>query len=260
MLPGFRLLEGQEGSVYSQGSVSSQRGEELGSALEAGDITMVHGFLIHTLGSGLDGSQTLCRVLYSRTFSFETFDDQAEDKREHVPERERLRRKEQILTVAREWRWWSSPFGFGVQWHTWVQTSCALLRQASGKPVVESAQQPPPDESFSLQDADFGVFGLSPGDPFHDQKTVLWMGVLSIGFALICDADENLVLAENTLRMLVRFLVDALKLLNQSSDVVLKADKAEILLNTFLPHGQLLFLNHQFIQSLEKELCPSIPK
>ncbi|KAJ1213272.1 hypothetical protein NDU88_000910 [Pleurodeles waltl] len=243
MLPGFRLLEGQEGSVYSQGSVSSQRGEELGSALEAGDITMVHGFLIHTLGSGLDGSQTLCRVLYSRTFSFETFDDQAEDKREHVPERERLRRKEQILTVARQ-----------------VQTSCALLRQASGKPVVESAQQPPPDESFSLQDADFGVFGLSPGDPFHDQKTVLWMGVLSIGFALICDADENLVLAENTLRMLVRFLVDALKLLNQSSDVVLKADKAEILLNTFLPHGQLLFLNHQFIQSLEKELCPSIPK
>lgn len=204
---------------------------------------MVHGFLIHTLGSGLDGSQSLCRVLYSRTFSFEIFDDQAEDQRERDPERERLRRKEQILTVARQ-----------------VQMSCALLRQASGKPVVESALQPPLDEPFSLQDADFGVFGLSPGDPFNTQKTVLWMGVLSIGFALICDADENLVLAENTLRMLVRFLVDALKLLSQSSDVVLKSDKAEILLNTFLPHGQLLFLNHQFVQALEKELCPSIPK
>ncbi|XP_069488356.1 AP-5 complex subunit sigma-1 [Ambystoma mexicanum] len=204
---------------------------------------MVHGFLIHTLCHCPDGSTSLCRVLYSRTFSSEVFDDQAEDQREDDPEKERLRRKEQILTVARQ-----------------VQSSCMLLRQASGKPVVDAAPPLPTEEAFSLRDADYGVFGLAPGDPFTERKIVVWMGVLSLGFALICDAEENLMLAESTLRMLVKFLLDALKLLNQSSDIVLKADKAEILLNMFLPHGQLLFLNHQFVQALEKELGPSTPK
>uniref|UniRef100_A0A4W5JRU7 Uncharacterized protein n=1 Tax=Hucho hucho TaxID=62062 RepID=A0A4W5JRU7_9TELE len=37
--------------------------------------------------------------------------------------------------------------------------------------------------------------------------------------------------------------------------VLLKSDRIDVLLHRLLPHGQLLFLNHRFTQSLEKELA-----
>ncbi|XP_065453461.1 AP-5 complex subunit sigma-1 isoform X1 [Chrysemys picta bellii] len=140
-----------------------------------------------------------------------------------------------------------------------VDSACKLLHQASGRPASDFPIQLP-DEPISLQDAPSGVFRLPPGDPFCENKTVLWLGVLSLGFALVCDPQENLTLAENTLRLVVKYLLEHLKLLNQGSDVVLKADKTEIILSKFLPHGQLLFLNDQFVQGLEKELGACLAK
>lgn len=39
-----------------------------------------------------------------------------------------------------------------------------------------------------------------------------------------------------------------------SLQVLLKSERADALLDRLLPHGQLLFLNHRFAQSLEKEV------
>ncbi|KAH0615707.1 hypothetical protein JD844_026050 [Phrynosoma platyrhinos] len=117
-----------------------------------------------------------------------------------------------------------------------------MYQQASGKSHSEHLIQLP-DESVSLQDAPSAVFRLPPGDPFSEDKTVLWLGVQSLGFALVCDPHENLTLAESTLRLLVRSLLDHLKLLSSGSDILLKADRTEVILGKFLPHGQLLFLN-----------------
>ncbi|XP_030046844.1 AP-5 complex subunit sigma-1 [Microcaecilia unicolor] len=197
---------------------------------------MVHGFLIHTLGCSPSGDADLTRVLYSRTFSLETFDQAAE------LEKVRLLRKEQMLAVARH-----------------VTSACILTRQALEKPVYEVVVLPG-EETVNLQDAESGVFSLAPGDPFLECKTVLWLGVLSLGFVLICDMYDNLTLAEDTLRLIVKYLIEHLRLLSQGSDVILKADKTETILNTFLPHGQLLFLNHQFILALEKEMNSSMAK
>ncbi|XP_034015773.1 AP-5 complex subunit sigma-1 [Thalassophryne amazonica] len=36
--------------------------------------------------------------------------------------------------------------------------------------------------------------------------------------------------------------------------VLLKSDRLDVLLSRLLPHGQLLFLNHRFAQSLEKDI------
>jgi len=89
---------------------------------------------------------------------------------------------------------------------------------------------------------------------------VVWLGVLSLGFALVLDAHENLLLAEGTLRLLARLLLDHLRLLTPSTNLLLRADRIEGILARFLPHGQLLFLNDQFVQGLEKEFSAAWPR
>lgn len=42
--------------------------------------------------------------------------------------------------------------------------------------------------------------------------------------------------------------------------VLLKSDRIDVLLSRLLPHGQLLFLNHRFAQSLEKEVAAYMAK
>ncbi|XP_062992064.1 AP-5 complex subunit sigma-1 isoform X2 [Elgaria multicarinata webbii] len=199
---------------------------------------MVHAFLIHTLCCRPGDEAGHCRVLYSRVFGPDGF----EDARCQSQEKERLCRKEQILVVARQ-----------------VESTCKLYQPASGKPHSEHLAQMP-DEPVSLQDAPSGVFRLPPGDPFREDKAVLWLGVQCLGFALVCDPHENLMLAESTLRLLVKTLLDHLKLLSSGSDVLLKADRTEVVLGKFLPHGQLLFLNDQFVLGLERELSAAFCK
>ncbi|XP_060102082.1 AP-5 complex subunit sigma-1 [Heteronotia binoei] len=199
---------------------------------------MAHAFLIHSLRCRPGQEAGPCRVLYSRVFGPETLDkDGGQD-----PEKEHLSRKEQILAVARQ-----------------TELACKLYQKASGKPLSEHSAQLP-DEPISLQDAPSGVFRLQAGDPFCEDKTVLWLAVRCLGFALVCDTQENLMLAEITLRLLVKELLDHLKLLSSGSDVVLKGDKAEAILGKFLPHGQLRFLNDQFVLSLEREVAASLGK
>lgn len=140
-----------------------------------------------------------------------------------------------------------------------MEAAYKLYQQSSGKPHADHLIQLP-DEPISLQDAPSGVLRLPPGDPFREDKTILWLGVQALGFALVCDGHENLMLAENTLRLLTKALLDHLKLLSSGSDLLLKADKAELLLSKFLPHGQLLFLNDQFVLGLEREVSSSLCK
>nr|XP_056709641.1 AP-5 complex subunit sigma-1 [Euleptes europaea] len=199
---------------------------------------MVHAFLIHTIRCRPGDEAGPCRVLYSRVFGPETLEEGGcQD-----VEKERLCRKEQILAVARQ-----------------AESVCKLSQQASGKPPSDHLIQLP-DEPVSLQDAPSGVFRLPSGDPFREDKAVLWLGVQCLGFALVCDPHENLMLAESTLRLLAKELLDHLKLLSSGSDVVLKADKTEVILSKLLPHGQLRFLNDQFVRGLEKEVAASLGK
>lgn len=197
---------------------------------------MVHAFLIHTVRASDAG---LCRVLYSRVFGAE---DSAEDWRPRAAGADRLLRKEQMLAVARQ-----------------VDTMCQLQQQASGRPTADLQAQVSEEPVF-LPEAPFGAFRLAAGDPFLEPRTVLWLGVLSLGFTLVLDAHDNLLLAESTLRLLARLLLDHLKLLTAGTNLLLRADRIEGLLSRFLPHGQLLFLNDQFIQVLEKEFSASWPR
>ncbi|KAG8434929.1 hypothetical protein GDO86_013046 [Hymenochirus boettgeri] len=190
---------------------------------------MVSGFVIHTLGTSVDESTNSSKVLYSKFFRYDLLDEQS-------LLYERMKRKQQISIVASQTR-----------------SMCHLRRQASGRPANDFTVHLS-DEPISLLEEDIGVYSLEAGDPFTQEKIVLWVSVFSLGFSLICDLQENLALAEYTLRMLVKYLVDSLKLLTNSNNIVLSADKIEMSLDKFIPLGQLLFLNHQAVQVLEREL------
>ncbi|NXU48929.1 AP5S1 protein, partial [Turnix velox] len=190
---------------------------------------MVRAFLLLALGSPGTGPDpprpAPCRLLYTR--AFET-PPATED-----PPRQRLRRKEQLMAVARQ-----------------VTSHCQLLQSASGRPSSPQL----PDETLSLQDTPGGLFQLPPGDPFPEQVTVAWLSVVALAFALVCDPQENLSLAEMTLRRLAPRLLSSLRLLGPGADVLLRPDAADVLLDRLLPHGQMLFLNEHFLQAVDREM------
>nr|XP_003227913.2 PREDICTED: AP-5 complex subunit sigma-1 [Anolis carolinensis] len=215
----------------------SSNGEEASSA------AMVHAFIVHTLRSwGRSGDEAPpCRVLYSRVFSPE----RPEGGGGRDPEKERLAQKERILAVARQ-----------------VDSVCKLHLQAAGRPTWEPLA-PAPEDPSPLQDAPSGAFRLPPGDPFpaaEGERAVLWLGVHSVAFALVCGPQENPLLAECALRSVARSLLDHLHLLGSGSEVLLKADRTEAVLARFLPHGQLLFLNDQFVAGIEREVAAALGK
>ncbi|XP_056407952.1 AP-5 complex subunit sigma-1 [Hyla sarda] len=194
---------------------------------------MVYGFIIHTVAP--PGGGESCRVLYHRVFSCGLVDEQRRTDEDFL-EKETIRRKEQMADVARQ-----------------VESRCLLRRQLSARPAADFATHSP-EETVSLHEEDVGVLGLPPGEPFPQEMTVLYVGVHYLGFSLICDPQENLTLAEMTLRMVAKYLLETLRLLTHSSNAILRADKVELTLDKFIPQGALLFLSHQAVQALEKEL------
>ncbi|KAM3837943.1 AP-5 complex subunit sigma-1 [Diretmus argenteus] len=197
---------------------------------------MVKCFLIHTVCpvSALTVGES--RVLFSRVFG-PAVGLQGGDV---SPEENRLLQKEKMLAVARQ-----------------VRSAVVLSREASGRVLVETV---PGEEVVALQEADCGVLRLRAGDPFPRETSALWLGVQGLGFTMVCEPHENLLLAEGTLRSLTRDCLENLHLLGPGSEVLLKSDRVDVLLSRLLPHGQLLFLNHRFAQSLEKETAAYMAK
>ncbi|XP_027857435.1 AP-5 complex subunit sigma-1 [Xiphophorus couchianus] len=200
---------------------------------------MVRCFLIHTVCPVGALSAGESRVLYSRLFGPDEV-VLSKQQREFTPEERRLLQKEKVSVVARR-----------------VRSAVSLSREASGRQLVDAV---PGDEALVLLDADSGVVRLRAGDPFSEEMSVLWLGVQSLGFTLACEPHDNLLLAEDILRNLTRHCLDNLHMLGQGSEVLLKSSRIDVLLSRLLPHGQLLFLNHRFAQSLEKEVASSMAK
>ncbi|XP_037551195.1 AP-5 complex subunit sigma-1 [Nematolebias whitei] len=160
---------------------------------------MVRCFLIHTVRpvSALSAGES--RLLYSRLFG----PDEAaltERQRALSPEERRLLHKEKMSAVARQ-----------------VRSAISLSREASGRLLVETV---PGEEALAMQDADSGVVRLRARDPFTAEMSALWLGVQSLGFTLVCEPHENLLLAEGTLRNLTRHCLENLHMLGQGSEAL----------------------------------------
>ncbi|XP_056327438.1 AP-5 complex subunit sigma-1 [Danio aesculapii] len=196
---------------------------------------MVLCFLIHTVCPVSALSTGESRILYSRVFGAESGDD-----RDFTPEQRRLMQKEKLQVVARQ-----------------VRSAVCLSREASGRLCVEYVLG---EEAVALGEADSGVFSLGSAELFPDRSAVLWLGVQALAFTLVCRPHENLLLAEGTLRNIARHCLEELRLLGPGAEVLLKSDRVDTLLHRLLPHGQLLFLNHRFAFSLDKEISSYVSK
>lgn len=102
---------------------------------------------------------------------------------------------------------------------------------------------------------DFEVchFRLNKKDPFPSDMRVVWLSVNGFGVALVCYHYENRLLAEMILKLLTRHLNDFCRFTLQPSELFSKPEKVQIVLNKFLPYGQLLFMNHRLVRMLERE-------
>jgi len=149
---------------------------------------------------------------------------------------ERESRKEQLLQVAQR-----------------VQSEYSFRYVASGGASNEDLSGLSSTDEL-LSHLKTGVFRLSPGNPFKVERVVLWKGLANCGFALICEKDENRLVAENILNVIIRQLQEYCQIILQPSEAILKADKVSAITHQFLPGGQLLFMNNRFLRQVEKEL------
>lgn len=191
---------------------------------------MVVCFLIHTVSPVNALSAGESRILYARVFG-----PQTGDARDYTPEQRRLMQKEKLHIVARQ-----------------VQSAVTLSWEASGNPCPEAALG---EEAAALGEAECGVFSLGNAELFPDRSVVLWLSVQSLAFTLVCRPHENLLLAEGTIRNIARHCLEELRLLGPGTEMLLKSDRVDAMLHRLLPHGQLLFLNHRFAFSLDKEMA-----
>ncbi|XP_077477557.1 AP-5 complex subunit sigma-1 [Stigmatopora argus] len=202
---------------------------------------MVVAFLIHTvcpIGVLAPGES---RVLYSRYFGPDEAlfqgDDDGGRRRQLNAEERRLLSAEKLAIVARQ-----------------VQSAVGLRREALGRPPAEAL---PGEEALALQEAESGVLRLRRGDPYWRELSATWLAVNAVALVMLCEPHENPLLAEGTLRSLARHCLEHLHMLGQGSEVLLRSSRVDVVLSRLLPHGQLLFLNHRFAQSLEKDLLAS---
>lgn len=95
---------------------------------------------------------------------------------------------------------------------------------------------------------------MKKGEPFKEDKVVVWCGAGNTGFAFVLHRDENRVLAESILKLLIRYFQEYLRVLNQPAEAALKADRVCLILHKILPDGALIFMNHRVVRAIEREL------
>ncbi|XP_075922008.1 AP-5 complex subunit sigma-1 [Petromyzon marinus] len=216
-------------------------------------IAMVYAVLIHTVSSAGP-----CRVLYSQVFAAEKLQDDGCE-----GERLRLLRKERMAAVARQVQAAFQP--------------CSASAQPTAAVAFPGAEPTAAQEAAVSASLEVGALRLPAGDPCDSELTALWLplpggggggggagaaaavAASALALTLLCEEHDNTTLAESTLRHVRRALLERLlppvaPAAALGCEALLQADRVDAVLAALLPFGQLLFLNHQFVQSVEREL------
>jgi len=97
-----------------------------------------------------------------------------------------------------------------------------------------------------------GVINIKIGDNY---KSVVYHSFCGCIYIFVCDYSDNRLLAYRTLVLLIRTLRDIIpKMTSYTSEIVSNADVVSMVINTFVPSGQLLFLHDQAVQQVSKDL------
>jgi len=90
---------------------------------------------------------------------------------------------------------------------------------------------------------------------------VLWKQVQRVALVVICEVDENQYLAANFLTLFANLLMDQYKsanILTKPKELLNKPEEMLMLLQTYLPNGQLLFISDQYAKHLRREFDESL--
>lgn len=87
-----------------------------------------------------------------------------------------------------------------------------------------------------------------------DHFVVTWQIVHGLGFSLVCKKDENYVHAQNMLDIVVSQLDKYLHFFSNPAVALKSIEAVTLVINQFLPSGQLLFVNSGVVESFEKQL------
>jgi hypothetical protein len=101
-----------------------------------------------------------------------------------------------------------------------------------------------------------GVYRVPAGALFTRPKVVLWRCFQKTVFILVCEPEENRYLASSFLVIFATLLNDHYKneqVLTKPKEVLQKPEITLLLLQSYLPSGQLLFLNDSLLKHLRKE-------
>jgi hypothetical protein len=86
------------------------------------------------------------------------------------------------------------------------------------------------------------------------EMPIIWQGVPGLGFVLVCNKSENYVQAHNVLDMIIQQLEKHLQFLTNPALALTIVETVALIVNQFLPGGQLLFMNSRFVRQFEKQL------
>ncbi|EGC38298.1 hypothetical protein DICPUDRAFT_28941 [Dictyostelium purpureum] len=88
-------------------------------------------------------------------------------------------------------------------------------------------------------------------------KFVIWKKLLGVCFTIICEEDENRLLVSNFLTMFSNVILDNFKTTISKTlpqEILPKSDEILLLLNSYLPNGQLLFISNQFSKQIKTNI------
>lgn len=86
------------------------------------------------------------------------------------------------------------------------------------------------------------------------EMPIIWQGVPGLGFVLVCNKSENYVQAHNVLDVIIQQLEKHLQFLTNPALALTIIETVALIVNQFLPGGQLLFMNSRFVRQFEKQL------
>ncbi|ESO85132.1 hypothetical protein LOTGIDRAFT_196130 [Lottia gigantea] len=133
-----------------------------------------------------------------------------------------------------------------------VHSEYQFRRSFSGRSVEDDVLKLINDDT--LPEFDTGFFRLRAGEVFQKDRYVIWLAAGYTAFSFVCEKYENRLVAESILKHLIRYLQEHVRVLTQPSETGLRSERVGVVVNTFLPQGNLLFLNNRLIRQLEKEV------
>lgn len=86
------------------------------------------------------------------------------------------------------------------------------------------------------------------------EMPIIWQGVPGLGFVLVCSKSENYVQAHNILDVIIEQLEKHLQFLTNPVMALTVVETVVLIVNQFVPGGQLLFMNSRLVRQFEKQL------